>query len=393
MSKVIFHIDMNCFFASCEIAKDPSLAGKKIAVAHKSLDNRGLIVTASYEAKVMGVKTTMLVFEAKRICPDIIIVEPHYEYYEYYSMLFFDYLKNKVSKKVEPASIDEGYVDVTGIVDNNGYEALAKRIQDDLLKLYHLPCSIGIGPNKFLAKMASDIKKPLGITILRKKDIEKKMWVLPINDLFGCGKKTCALLNEVGIKTIGDFVHFKDQTILEKLLGSNGYQYLISSCYGNGSDYVNYDNHQKQSSISRAHTFEKDIYDVETIIRTMKYLSNNISKNLVEMQSVAYTFSLTIKYNNFKNTSKSTSISNPTNNSVNIYQIYRELFDSLYNSELAVRLISVYASKLEDSSKAFKQLTIFDSFEDEEIDNSINKVLKEINDLYGKETIRKGLKD
>ena len=162
MGRVIFHIDMNSFFASCEIAENPSLKGKKVAVAHVSLDKKGMVLAATYEAKACGIKTTMLVFEAERLCPDIIFVEPKHELYQEYSRKFFSYFY-KITPLVEPASIDEGYLDVTDVCKPNEYYDLAKKIQKDILELYNLPCSIGIAPNKFLAKMASDIKKPLDI--------------------------------------------------------------------------------------------------------------------------------------------------------------------------------------------------------------------------------------
>ena len=204
MGKVIFHIDMNCFFVSCEVAENPELKGQNVAVGHVGLDRKGMILAASYEAKAYGIKTTMPIFEAERLCPNLILINPNHELYQEYSRKFFSYF-SKITPLVEPASIDEGYLDVTDVCGPNEYVDLAKKIQDDILNLYGLPCSIGIAPNKFLAKMASDMKKPLGITVLRKRDIKELMWPLPIEDLFGAGKKTCAMLREINIKTIGDF--------------------------------------------------------------------------------------------------------------------------------------------------------------------------------------------
>ncbi|MCI6013414.1 MAG: DNA polymerase IV, partial [Coprobacillus sp.] len=189
ISKIIFHIDMNCFYCSCEIAENEDLSGKPIVVAHKDIIDRGIILSPSYEARKYGIKATMKVSEAKRLCKDIIVIEPRMELYHKYSQDFYNYLLSLAKDiKVEMASCDEAYVDVSQF--GTGAVELASKIQKDIYELYGLPCSIGIAPNKFLAKMASDMKKPMGITILRKRDLPEVMWPLPIEDLMGIGKKT-----------------------------------------------------------------------------------------------------------------------------------------------------------------------------------------------------------
>ena len=205
LPRIIFHIDMNAFFASCEMAVDESLRGKPIVVGHPDPLDRGIIVSPSYEARKYGVHAPMIVREAKKLCPMLIVIPGHYDLYQKYSNLFYEYLL-KITPLVEMASIDEAYIDITEL--NLGPNAidLAKKIQDDMLKKYKLPCSIGIAPNKFLAKMASDMKKPLGITILRKREIDKMLWPLPIKDMMWIGKKTAPRLESIGIKTIGDIV-------------------------------------------------------------------------------------------------------------------------------------------------------------------------------------------
>ena len=207
--QIIFHIDMNCFFASCEIAVDPSLKGQPIVVARLDPLRKGIILSPSYEARKYGIKTTMRVKDALPLCPQLKVVEPNYELYQDMSNKFFGYLSN-ITDQIEPASIDEGYLNVTKACDNISAIELANKIQKDLLSLYKLPCSIGIAPNKFLAKMASDMKKPLGITVLRKREIDKLMWPLDISEMFGVGKKTAPRLRAIGINTIGDLANYKN---------------------------------------------------------------------------------------------------------------------------------------------------------------------------------------
>jgi DNA polymerase-4 len=166
--RVILHVDMNSFFASVEMAYDASLKGKPIAVAGNPEERKGIIVTCSYEARKFGVKTTMAVWEAKKLCPKLIILRPNFERYREASGAMFDILR-QYSELVEPVSIDEGYIDITESYELGTPLEIATKIQKQLLNQLDLPCSIGIAPNKFLAKMASDMKKPMGITIMRKK--------------------------------------------------------------------------------------------------------------------------------------------------------------------------------------------------------------------------------
>src|SRR5690625_4754744 len=217
-AKVIFHVDMNSFYASVEMAYNPSLKGKAIAIAGNPEERRGIIVTSSYEARAMGVRTTMPIWEAKKHCPDLIIIRPNFERYRNMSAEIFKLLL-EITPLVEPVSIDEGYLDVTNHSENP--LILAKKIQTNILEKLDIPCSIGIGPNKFLAKTASDMKKPLGITVLRKRDLPYKLWPLPIEKMYGVGKQTAKKLKKINIHTIGDLAK-SDTYTLAQLLGING---------------------------------------------------------------------------------------------------------------------------------------------------------------------------
>ena len=388
--RVIFHIDMNCFFASCEIAENEKLKNKPIAVCGGLNERKSMILSASYEARAKGVYTTMLLFEAKRKCPDIIPVECRHSLYEEYSRKFFDYFY-KLTPLVEPASIDEGYLDVTGCAKDSDYVGLAKKIQSDLLNIYKLPCSIGIAPNKFLAKMASDYKKPLGITILRKKDIKEIMWPLPIKDMYGCGKKTSEILNALGIKTIADLALYPAQSKLSHLIGDSMTKSLLYHAYGGGSNVIDPNRINSISSISNSHTFDHDEYDTKNIIMLMKVLSNSVSTRLENGNYVASTFTLQLKYNNFKTYSKSITLDTSTRDNKEMFNIYSDLFEELYDNELPIRLVGVSASKIKEQTNDVKQLSIFDSLDEEQKSLEIAKLIKEINDDLGKESLYKGL--
>ena len=194
---------MNSFFASVEQAHDPSLKGIPMAVAGNPKERRGILVTCSYEARALGIYTTMTVGEAKRLCPDLVIVPPDFEKYRTASSAIFDLLRT-YTELVEPVSIDEAYIDITAIGGLTDAVNIASGMQQRILQELDLPCSIGIAPNKFLAKTASDMKKPMGITILRKREIETILWPFPVIEMHGIGKSTEKKMNALGIYTIGD---------------------------------------------------------------------------------------------------------------------------------------------------------------------------------------------
>lgn len=203
--RVIFHIDMNSFYASVEMAYDPSLKGRPLAIAGNAKERKGIVVTCAYEARARGVKPPMPLWEAKRLCPELIVKPPNFDRYRSSSREMFQVLR-EYTDLVEPVSIDEGYMDLTDTPYRNRACETAKEIQERLQKELPLPSSIGIAPNKFLAKMASDMKKPLGITILRKREVPRILWPMDISEMYGVGRKTAEKLKTLEIEKIGDLV-------------------------------------------------------------------------------------------------------------------------------------------------------------------------------------------
>ena len=188
MAKIIMHIDLNAFYATAETIKDPSLEGKPLIIAGSS--RRGIVSTASYEARKYGIRSAMPTYMARKLCPEVEIRGVDFELYQKLSSEFFGYIR-RYTDIIEIASIDECYADMTECMkDIEDPCKFLKDLQDLLYKETKLKCSIGLAPTKFLAKMGSDYKKPMGITIIRRKDISKILWPLPIKDMYGIGKKT-----------------------------------------------------------------------------------------------------------------------------------------------------------------------------------------------------------
>ena len=205
--RIIFHIDLNAFFASCETTLRPELENLPLAISGEKSSKRGIVTTANYVARQFGVHSAMPLMQAKKKCPSLVVVPANFDLYRKISQQFIELLQT-YSDQVEKASIDEAYVDVTHLYHQIHPVKLAQQIQMRIQNELKIGCSIGIAPNKFLAKMASDMKKPNGITVLRKRDLPSVLWPLPIEEMFGVGKASSLILKQLGINTIEDLVHY-----------------------------------------------------------------------------------------------------------------------------------------------------------------------------------------
>lgn len=397
-SRIILHIDMNCFFASCEIAENPELLKKPVVIAHDDPFQRSIVLTASYVARSYGIKTTMQVREAFQLCKDIIIIEPDMDLYVSYSEKFYQYLLT-ITKKVEMASIDEAYVDVSDYQGN--VVALADKIQNDLLKEYRLPCSIGIAPNKFLAKMASDMKKPLGITILRKRELNQYLWPLPLEEMHGVGKKTAPKLQSLGLKTIGDLANPKNLALMKQKLGNIYATSLHQRASGIDDSEVDYSGKVEVGSISNSHTFDRNIYEEKILKDTLKILVNTVANRLQKKNLKAYTIGLQLKYANFRQINRSQSLETPTNNESDIYKITEAILDENFEEGLydinnrrdsnCIRLIGVFANRIvESKEQPHQQITIFDNLTELEKKEELKKIIDGVKTKFGETTINQG---
>ena len=203
MSRVIAHIDMNCFYASVEEKYSPELRGEPLAIAGTVKTRHGIIVTSNYEARKLGIKTTMRVGDARKICPTIKFLQPDMEKYQRESKLIFDLIR-EYTTKVEVVSVDEAYIDLSEFEEP--IKVIAT-IQRRIYKQLGMPSSVGVSFNKFFAKMGSDLKKPLGFTIINKKNYKSILWDMDIGEMHGCGKSATKKLKKMGISTIGDLAN------------------------------------------------------------------------------------------------------------------------------------------------------------------------------------------
>lgn len=385
--RIIFHVDMNCFYASVEQAYNSELKGKALAIAGNPKERRGILVTCSYEARAKGVYTTMAVWEAKRKCPELILMSPNFERYRQASQAMFAILRT-YTDLVEPVSIDEGYMDVTSIVHGQDAIELAESIQMRILHELDLPCSIGIAPNKFLAKTASDMKKPMGITVLRKRDVPQMLWQLPVIDMHGVGESTAKKLEGIGIHTIGDLANIEEYSI-KSSLGKNGLR-LKERANGIDKREVDPNSIYDTKSIGNSMTFPIDLMEISELIDAIRKLSEKVAKRLDAKNLVGHTVSVMIRDTDWHNSNRSKTVSNALFKQEDIEEIAIELTKKHWNG-MPVRLLGVTVSNVMDKTESVEQLSIF-TFQKYAKEEPVLKIVEELQQKYGKDVITKGIK-
>ncbi len=342
----IFHVDMNSFFASCEQARHSEYREKPLIVCGDPKNRAGIVLAASYEAKAFGVKTTMLNHEAKKLCPDAIFVPVDHKYYVEVSRKVMAILDNFTPIK-EQASIDEAYLDMTGTEQLFGESReAAEKIQNRIRKELGIGCSIGISTNKLLAKMASDWKKPMGITEIYEKDVETLLFPLPVRELFGVGKKTAEKLEQIGIQTIGDLAGMRYEE-LKPIFGEAAAEYLVNASHGKGEEKLEPDGTMETQSIGNENTYSQDIRTLEDARREILFLCDSVGYRLRKEKKKARCVTIKIKYYDFNVVTRSKTLSLPLESTEALYRVAEELFRTHW-SKKPVRLLGVTASGFDD---------------------------------------------
>ncbi|UJF28360.1 DNA polymerase IV [Planococcus sp. 107-1] len=385
--RVIFHIDMNSFYASVEQSHDPSLKGKAIAIAGNPKERRGIIVTCSYEARAHGIYTTMQVFEAKRKFPELILLPPNFERYRIASKAMFEILRS-YTDLVEPVSIDEGYIDMTELAQERNAVSLAEEIQQRILAELDLPCSIGIAPNKFLAKTASDMKKPMGITILRKREIREKLWPLPVIEMHGIGESTADKLKNLSIVTIGDLAQANAGLIKEKM-GKNGLR-LQNRANGIDDRAVDPESIYDTKSVGTSTTLPIDETDEENLKAIFRKLSAKVANRLEAKELAGPTVSIQTRSSEWKNRTRSVTLRNTVWKADDIFRNAWQLFIKNWNGE-PLRLVGVTVSNVAAKEDMTEQLSIF-NFQEHAKEEPILNLISQLETKFGKNVLSKGVK-
>jgi len=363
--RIILHIDLNAFFASCEIMLKPELEALPVVVVGSKSSKRGVVTTANYVARNYGIHSAMSLAQAKRKCPHLTVLKGNMDLYRRVSKQFMRIL-SQYSQLIEPASIDEAYMDVTHHFPQSDPLVIAQKIQAHIYHELRIGCSIGVAPNKFLAKMASDMEKPHGLTILRKRDLAHTLWLLPVEKMHGIGKSSAPKLKRLGINTIGELANVKENKKIEQLFGPHGLDW-IKKAKGDDDRPIDPNRYDQPSSIGHSTTFPRD-YSFDDEIKTeLKQMCTKTANRLQLYSLYAKTITLQLKDTNFKQVSRSMSVEIPIQTENELFQMVEELFEEYWNG-VPVRLVGVSTSNLVNSKKVIKQLNLFNyqSFVSEE---------------------------
>lgn len=385
MAQVIFHIDINAFYASAHLITDSSLYGKPVVVCS---NQRGSVVTtASYEARSFGVNSAMPLAHAKRLCPNLEVIEVDFELYQELSVKFMNIIRS-YSAVMQPASIDECYVDMTEVIKK--YEKpldLAVEIQKNIWEALRLPISIGVAPNKFLAKMASDMQKPRGITVLRIREVSQKLWPLSIESMYGIGQKTVPKLKQIGIETIGDLARFNPDH-LKSILGVNAQNFVQKA---NGYDHSVIDTDVTMKSIGQSKTFKDAMTDLDEIRNAILNELVEVKRRMERQDVVGKTVSFSIRLDDYKTATRSFTFDEYTRDQNLVFERLMSLYDE-FEGEGGVSFISVTMTNLLPKDEIIEQLNIFDDLDEITVNDIIQRLNKELNqDLF--KTTRSVLKE
>ncbi len=372
--RVVMHVDMDAFFASVEQQTFPFLRGKPIGVCGDP-DGRTVIAAASYEAKRRGVKTAMTIPEARKLCPEIILVSGHPAKYVDTSTRILA-LYAMFTDLVEVFSIDEAFLDITQTAHLfHGPKAIAISIKAYIKEHFGLTCSIGIAPNKLLAKLSGEMHKPDGLTITSQCEVAALMEDLPVQELCGIGPKTQEKLNRLGIKTCGELGRYPEKQ-LNGIFGING-SHLKRMGQGNDENPVlPYVHEPATKSMGHSFTLDKDTRDLAEIRRHLLQLSEQVGRRLRKDNFAGRTVSLVLRYADFSTFIKQHSLKQYIDDGLRIHQVGMKLFGELYQPPRLVRLLGISVSGL---VRDLKQTTAFENSRA----GSLFESLDSVNDKYG----------
>ena len=341
-NRIIFHLDVDAFFASAEQSFNPFLRGKPVIVggyAHQ----RGVVHTSSYEARAVGVKTGMALHEAKRLCPKATFLKGNIFHYKYISKEILKILL-KYSPLVESTSLDDSYIDMTGTERKfPNPHRVAEEIQTTIYKRLHIPVSLGIGTSKLISRIASGHQKPRGITYVPPEKEKQFLIPLPISEILGVGRITENLLFELGIKTVGQLSKMPKQ-VLQQLLGVNGLKIWE---FANGIDKREVKPFKIPKQISRETTFEEDTNDSKVVMATFQYLCERIAMKLRKQRLACSRLYLRVRYSDFKSDSIGRKLPIHTQDAAVLYSMVHQLYNQLQQRRIRIRFVHISVSDIE----------------------------------------------
>jgi len=380
----ILHIDMDAFYASVEQRDEPRYRGRPVIVGAdpKGGLGRGVVAACSYEARAFGVRSALPIRQAWKRCPEGIFLRPRMDRYQAVSRTIMEVFRS-YTDLVEPLSIDEAFLDVTGSTRLLGTaETIGARIKADIRTRTGLTASVGIAPNKFLAKIASELGKPDGLVSVRDDEIAEFLSPLPIRRLWGVGPRTGEKLEGLGLRTIGQLASMARDELVG-LLGAHG-EHLWNLAGGRDSRPVIPD--REPRSISHETTFDEDVRDAERLRQTLLRLSDRVARRLRREAYCARTITLKLRYASFATYTRQASSAGSVDTGDEIFALVLRLFDKLSLAE-PVRLVGVGASGLVRDGERDTQIPLFGG---EDTTKRVARVIDTVRNKYGDRSIRRG---
>jgi len=372
MYKTIFHIDADAFFASVEQGFNPQLRDRPVIVGGKE-NQRGVVHTASYEARALGIRTGMALFKAKAVCPQAVFLKGNYEHYRAVSDVFQEvYLK--YTPQVEFTSLDDAYLDLSGAMHlYPSARWIAKAIKDEVYRRTGVGLSVGIGSSKVIARIASDLQKPAGVVCIPAGQEQAFLAPLPVDVLPGVGRMAKERLIDLRIFKVGQLARLP-KIVLEQLFGKNGIKIWE---YANGVDPRDVQRKIIPKQLSRETSFEEDSSDTNLIKGTLQYLTERIAKKLRQEELLCRSVSVKIGYSDFKRHAASHALDYPLNDGTQLFTMVEKIFENLHLRRIRVRHVGVSVTNIEPLNF---QRSLFETPGDAA---SLNSAIDEIRDRFG----------
>jgi DNA polymerase-4 len=381
--RVILHLDMDAFFAAVEQRCNPYLRGKPVIVCGDPR-GRSVVASASYEARPYGVRSAMPVTQARRLCPDGVFIEGNPTKYVSISLEILELLKS-YSPIVEPFSIDEAFVDLSGCA--RGWDDAVRHavhMKGSIRRKTGLTGSVGLAPNKAVAKVASDLQKPDGLTLIRPEDYTYLFFPLPVERLWGVGPKTKEVLHTRGVRTIGDLARSAPRDLVH-LFGVTGKHLSVLARGQDSSSVIPYYDGVQEKSMGHEYTFPVDVSDYLLIERTLLQLCDQVGRRLRRGTCLASRVTVKVRYSDFKTVTRVKSLSYFTNDDSMLFHAARSLIRPLAEGR-SVRLIGVSASRLSRSMEEGRCLE--GSLFDEPCPSApVLRAVDTIRDRYGEDAV------
>jgi DNA polymerase-4 len=385
MEREIIHLDMDAFYASVEVLDDPSLAGKPVIVGGGR--ERGVVTSASYEARPFGVHSAQPVATAMRLCPHGIFLPVRMARYQDVSEIIFEIFR-RFTPLVEPLSIDEGFLDVTGSRRLFGSaETIAREIKRLVREEVGLTVSAGIASTKFVAKIASDLGKPDGLVCVAQEKTQAFLSPVPITRLWGVGAVTFKALKRMGVATIGDLSRVPAER-LRREFGKHGeHLHLLSR----GIDPRCVETHRPVKSMGREETFSEDLLDRETLNRELLSLATKVARRVRRHGLTGKTVTLKVKYGDFESVTRSATLDTPTNDAARVYATCGELLAKTMAGARPVRLLGIYLSRLTSGLLPAGQLSLLEDEGGRQRRQQLHAALDDLAERFGEDAVVPGM--